>query len=249
MQNGWIKLHRKLENNPVYSNANMLKLWIHCLLKATHSERQQLIGNQIVRLKKGEFVTGRDSLCQEFNLGVKASERVSAVSLWRWMKKFEEWQMLNIKSTTKYSVISIINWSDYQQDEQQVNSKRTTNEQQVITNKNVKNEKKKELSIQQAELFDSWWNLYGNKKGKVKCEAKFKQLLKKYNYSVIESGTKRYLNHLENLKSSGEFAPQQKNPLTFLNGEHFNDEYEIKQTTTELTSYKPVNFDFNRGEN
>ncbi|HZG23321.1 MAG TPA: hypothetical protein VEZ17_02015 [Chitinophagaceae bacterium] len=95
----------------------------------------------MVKLLPGEFVTGRHELASEFNEGVKPSEKVSPSTVWRYMKNFEKWQMLNIKSGNKFSVISVTNWSEYQQSEQQVNSKWTANEQQVNTNKNVKNEK------------------------------------------------------------------------------------------------------------
>ena len=49
--------------------------------------------------------------------------------------------MLNIKTHSKFSIITICNWDEYQQDEQQVNNRRTTDEQQVNTDKNVKNDK------------------------------------------------------------------------------------------------------------
>ncbi|MER1249798.1 replication protein [Bacillus sp. C10(2022)] len=138
---GWIKLHRKIKENPIFANSDMFKLWALCLIKATHKEHDQLVGNQMVKLLPGEFVTGRHELASEFNEGVKPSEKVSPSTVWRYMKNFEKWQMLNIKSGNKFSVISVTNWSEYQQSEQQVNSKRTANEQQVNTNKNVKNEK------------------------------------------------------------------------------------------------------------
>lgn len=138
---GWIKLHRKIKENPIFANSDMFKLWALCLIKATHKEHDQLVGNQMVKLLPGEFVTGRHELASEFNEGVKPSEKVSPSTVWRYMKNFEKWQMLNIKSGNKFSVISITNWSEYQQSEQQVNSKRTANEQQVNTNKNVKNDK------------------------------------------------------------------------------------------------------------
>ncbi|MGA4519621.1 hypothetical protein ACPA0F_20395 [Solibacillus silvestris] len=247
-------MHRKVMDNPIFSNANMLKLWILCLLKATHTEHKQLVGNQIIVLQQGQFITGRDALFNEFNKGAKSSEVVSSVSLWRWLKKFEEWQMLNIKTTTKYSVVTVFNWVEYQQSEQQVNNKRTANEQQMITNNNVNNankENKKDMSIQQAEHFESWWNLYGKKEGRTKCEKKFNQLVKKHGYEIIEQGTKSYLNHRERLKATGDFVPQQKNPLTFLNGEHFNDEYETGSqvaATTQSTNYQKFDFDISRGE-
>lgn len=78
-------------------------------------------------------------------------------------------------------------------------------------------------------LFEEWWDLYGNKAGdKKKCRTKYKSLLKKNDHSSILDGTRRYKDHLMKLKSSGEFAPALKYPYTFLNGENFNDEYELK---------------------
>jgi len=136
---GWISLHRKVMDNPIYSNAFMLKLWIHCLMKASHKEHDQLVGNQMVKLEPGQFVTGRNALADEFNKGAKKDEVISAITLWRWLKNFEEWQMLNIKTTTKYSVVTVVKWNEHQQREQQVNNKRTTDEQQVNTNNNVNN--------------------------------------------------------------------------------------------------------------
>ena len=152
---GWISLHRKIMDNPIYSNAFMLKLWIHCLMKASHKEHSQLVGNQMVKLEPGQFVTGRNALAEEFNKGAKKDEVISAITLWRWLKNFEEWEMLNIKTTTKYSVVTVINWSEHQQHEQQVNNKRTTNEQQVNTNNNVNNVNKKDIiNINSPELAD-----------------------------------------------------------------------------------------------
>lgn len=241
-------------DNPIYSNANMLKLWIHCLLKASHAEHKLLVGNQMVVLEKGQFVTGRDALSEEFNKGAKSDEVVAARTLWRWLKNFETWEMLSIKSTTKYSVVTVFNWSSYQGNDQQVSNRCPTDVQQVSTNNNVNNvnkENKKDMSNQQADQFEIWWNLYGKKEGRAKCEKKFNQLVKKYGHEIIEQGTKRYLHHREQLKTTGNFVPQQKNPLTFLNGEHFNDEFEtVAQvaSTTSATVYKSFEFDNNRGE-
>ena len=51
--------------------------------------------------------------------------------------------MIEVKSNNKFSVVSIEKYSDYQAEKnkikQQMNNKRTTNEQQMNTNKNVKN--------------------------------------------------------------------------------------------------------------
>ena len=55
----YIKLFRKLLNSPIFENEKALKIWIWCLLKATHKERLQLVGQQEVNLQKGQFVFGR----------------------------------------------------------------------------------------------------------------------------------------------------------------------------------------------
>lgn len=146
---GWFKLYRKIINSPVFNDPHILRLWMLCLSKATHKEREILVGKQQVKLNPGEFVTGRDVLALEYNMGLAPKHHVKSLTIWRWLKALEEWENVNIKSTTKYSVISIVNWSFYQEDEQQNDqqmiSKCTSNDQQMITNKNdknVKNEKK-----------------------------------------------------------------------------------------------------------
>lgn len=275
LQNGWVSLHRKLTNHEIYSNPYLLKLWIHCLMKASYSEKEQLVGMQVILLNPGQFVTGREALAREYNAGATKQNTVSAITLWRWLLMFEDLRMLNIKKTTKYSVVTVVKWSEHQnkeqqinnakddlnltensplfcseseqqksyenkdvpqinkkitdENEQQMNSKRTTDEQPMNTNNNINNLNKKDMSIQQAENFNLWWDLYSKKQGKAQCEKKFKQLLKSYDYTVIQEGTKRYLLHLQQNNVAKQY---QKNPLTFLNGEHFNDEYETASTTS-----------------
>lgn len=135
---GWIKLHRKVMENPIFNDPALFRLWCMCLMKAAHKEREILVGSQVVTIQPGEFVTGRNSLEEEYNRGVKPKDRVPGITLWRWLNSLEKLGNVNIKKTNKYSVVSIVNWDLYQQDEQQMNNKRTTDEQQMNTNKNDK---------------------------------------------------------------------------------------------------------------
>ena len=138
---GWIKLHRKIMYSPVWNEPGILKLWLYCILKASHKEREILLGQQVINLQPGQFITGRNSLHNDFNKGVKPANRVSATTLWRWMKMFEKCSNIVLKTNNKYSLVTIVNWEKYQGSEQEMNSKRTANEQQMNTNKNVKNVK------------------------------------------------------------------------------------------------------------
>lgn len=119
----------------------MLKLWLLCLMKASHKESKFLFNGKEIVVSSGEFVTGRAVIEKEFNEGVPLDQQIVGRTLWRWLKKFENEQMLSINSTTKYSVISIKNWHDYQVSDQQVSSARPTTVQQLSTYKNDKNDK------------------------------------------------------------------------------------------------------------
>lgn len=143
---GWISLHRKIMNNPVWQDPYYFKLWIYCLLKASHQKHEQLIGNQLIQLKSGQFIIGRQVLERDFNKGMKPKLKLSEISLWRYLNNLEKWGMLNIKKTNKYSVITINKWDEHQQNEQQMNNKRTTDEQQMNTNNNVNNVNNKDSS-------------------------------------------------------------------------------------------------------
>lgn len=163
---GYIKLYRQITDTPVWADSDKLKLWLMCLMKATHDEKKQVVGNQIIELKAGQFITGRTALSDDFNRDVKKDRRVDGLTLFRWLSLFEKMEMLNIKKTNKYSLITVLNWDKYQgqrtSNEQQLNNKRTSDEQQLNTNKNdknvknVKNEKKEDICYQQiADMYNN----------------------------------------------------------------------------------------------
>jgi len=172
---GWVKLHRKLLESSVFDDPQILKLWVWCLLKASHNPTTVLVEKQEVSLEPGQFVTGRYALADEYNRGLPKSKKVSPVSLWRWLKKLEKWEKVNIKTTSKYSVVTVLNWGDYQQDEQQVNNKWSADEQQVNTNKNGKNDKKIPI---ESKVLDLFTEILGDKLPKpVKLTSKRKSLI------------------------------------------------------------------------
>ncbi|MGO4540351.1 hypothetical protein [Paenibacillus sp. 2TAB19] len=152
---GWICLHRKIRKNPIFNDMALLRLWLICLTEASHSERNQLIGRQSVRLLPGQFITGRFALHGMYNNGLKGDDAKSEKTVWRWLELLEKSEFLTINSTTKYSVITVENWDIYQDnkpdndqqvtskrptDDQQVTNKRPTDDQQVTTNNNVNND-------------------------------------------------------------------------------------------------------------
>ncbi|MBD7967722.1 hypothetical protein [Paenibacillus gallinarum] len=146
---GWIKLHRKIKESSIFNDHKLFRLWIICLTEATHKERDQIVGKRTVHLMPGEFVTGRFDITELYNQGLKPKEKVQGEkTVFRWLETLESGGFLTIKKTNKYSIVSIDNWGVYQCDDQQsdhendqqMTNKRPSNDQQMTTNKNVKND-------------------------------------------------------------------------------------------------------------
>ena len=144
MNNGWVKMYRKILNKGWYKKSHYVHLWNHLLLKANHQDNEFWFNGKNMIVKKGQFITGRKKLNMETGINESKIERI--------LKFFEKNEhQIEQQKTNKNRLITILNWNEYQsieqQIEQQVNNKRTTTEQQVNTNKkekkeeNVKNEK------------------------------------------------------------------------------------------------------------
>lgn len=133
MKETWIKLYRKLLDSIVFENEKLLKVWVWALLKATHQERQTMVGYQTITLKPGEFIFGRISAAEEL--------KMSEPSVRRNLKVLIELGNLAIKSTNKFSIITVKNWTIYQESGQQMTNKRKTNDEQKATDNNGKNDK------------------------------------------------------------------------------------------------------------
>lgn len=99
---GWIKLHRKLLESMIFQNENILKIWVWCLLKASHSEKEILVGRQIVSLKKGEFVTGRKKAAEE--LKINENTFYTNIKLLERLRKYQHQKQQQIFSYKHYKL-------------------------------------------------------------------------------------------------------------------------------------------------
>lgn len=136
---GWIKLHRSLKEKAFIKDPEKLALWIHLLMMANHTEREEMFAGKPVICKPGQFTTGRKQLAE--STGIDESK------IYRILKYFEEKeQQIEQQTSDKNSLITINNWGFYQLEkeyEQQLDNNWTTSEQQVNTLKELKNKRKK----------------------------------------------------------------------------------------------------------
>lgn len=229
-QQGWVKLHRKICNSFVWTNADQLKLWLLILMKASHDNHRFLFNGKQVDVSSGQLVTGRDALAFEFNDGVSRDHRVVARTLWRWVKQFEKEKMLSIKSTAKYSVITVINYGLYQESDHQVSIDCPSSVHQVSTYKNLKNEENintRAASTLESD-FEKLWKLYPKKIGKKAALAAYKRAMKRKKNPTtnkqIQDGIVAYKRIIANSGTDKQFI---KDGSTFFNQEAWNDYLEV----------------------
>lgn len=110
MENGYIRLHRKLLDCSVFQNEKLLKIWIWCLFKATYKDRQVIMGNTVISVKQGQFIYGRMKAAEELNIPPSTFKR--------YMDVLQELEMLTLESTSKWTIATIVNWERYQTGQQ-----------------------------------------------------------------------------------------------------------------------------------
>lgn len=136
MNSGYVKIHRKLLNNPiVMKDCEHLAVWIYLLLNATHQDRNVLFKGKKIIIGPGQLITGRKSISSELQISESKVQRI--------LNFFETEHQIEQQTSNKNRVITLTNWHKYQdnehQTEQQLNNNRTTTEQQLNTNNNDKN--------------------------------------------------------------------------------------------------------------
>lgn len=203
MNSGYIKLHRKILENPVVMKTpDHLAVWLYLLLNATHKGYDTMLEGQRITLKPGQLITGRKAISKALKINESKIQRL--------LKMFQSEQQIEQLTNPRCRLISILNWNEYQYDEQQI--KRQVNNKQTLYN-NVKNDKNKYSAD-----FEEFWTLYPKKVSKKKSYTSYKTALKTVNHQkILES-----LNdHLVIWKATEvQFIPHAS---TWFNQERFND--------------------------
>ena len=138
MASGWIALHRKILDNPIWNMDKYSKAqaFLDLVLRANHKDNSIFIGNQEMLIKRGQILTSQSKLAER----------------WGWDRKTVKFfilfltreRMVLYKTDRKiqhgFTLITIINYDAYQdigqQDTQQIGQQRDSKKD---TNNNVNN--------------------------------------------------------------------------------------------------------------
>lgn len=130
MDNGFIKLYKKMLKWEWYDDTNTLRLFLHCLLKANWETKNW----RGIEIEAGQFVTSLASLSKETQLSVQQVRTA--------IEHLESTGEITSKPQSKYRIITVNSWNEYQgsnkQSIKQITNKQQASNKQVTTDKEYK---------------------------------------------------------------------------------------------------------------
>jgi hypothetical protein len=195
-QEGYIALWRKTLDSRIFQNEGLLKVWVWCLLKASHKKRWAVLktGRGVIEIEilPGHFVFGRHSAAKEL--------KMVPSTVWKRIVKLKNLSNLGIESNKQYSIINIINWDIYQVGNKKSNSKSnmqvTCKEHASDTDNNVDNVNKKDIYGEFVKLTKNEYGKLTDKYSNIVIKSEIEDL---NNY--IGSTGKKYKSHYHTILS------------------------------------------------
>lgn len=129
---GFVKLPRNIVSWRWYTDANVLRLYIHLMIKANFADADWK--NETI--KKGQVVTGRKKLAEELEMSENSVRGA--------LEKLKASGDISIKSTNKYSVITLLKWDETAENSNFFTNNPPTNHHQSTNKPPQYNNKKNE---------------------------------------------------------------------------------------------------------
>ena len=151
---GWIKIHRQIQNHWIWKYPIKFKWWIDILLNVNFVDTKVNIGFNLFDCKRGQSIRSLQNWAERWG--------VSKDTARNFLKLLEKDGMILHENIGKSTLITVCNYDNYQYDlhDEQTQSKRKANAKQTQThsNKEEKEEKEekvsKEVDIHEKTKFD-----------------------------------------------------------------------------------------------
>ena len=221
MSTGWIKLHRQMLDWEWYDDINVMRLFLHCLLRANHKAKKW----RGIDIARGQFYTSLDSLSDETGL--------TPMQLRTCFSKLQTTGEITSSGMARGRMITVVQYDLYQ-DDNKLNNSLVTGFQQgsnrvATTNKNVNNEKNEKKSNWLAPgglNIDAWNDFVEHRKTMKKplsdiAKTKSSNILKDLDKTVqqetvdksIQAGWAGLFPEKQNLIPSQNLQPKQKREM------------------------------------
>lgn len=110
---GWIKIHRKVLENPVVmKDTEHFSIWMYLLLNATHKEYPVIFKGKKIILLPGQLITGSISIGKALKINESKVRRV--------LNNLKNDGQIDRQTSNKNSLITILNWELYQRCDGQI---------------------------------------------------------------------------------------------------------------------------------
>lgn len=121
MEHQWyIKLYRKLLENPISYNIELLWFLSYLLLEVNHTEQEIYKWNQKIKLNPWERIVSQRQLAERF--------WVSISKIHRFIKILEDENILEHEWNNNFTIVKLLNWDSYNWSETRKERQKKTNE-------------------------------------------------------------------------------------------------------------------------
>ena len=149
MAQGWISIHRQLQSHWLWEDKPFSRgqAWIDLLLLANHADKTIMLGNELIEVQAGSFITSELKLMERWGW--------SKTKVRSFLELLQKDKMIVKKTDRKKTTIIIENYGVFQDSETtekpQKNRKKTTEKPQKNTNNNDNNDNNENKIIYNAD--------------------------------------------------------------------------------------------------
>lgn len=106
MNNGWIKLHKKIRKHWIWEHPEFLLAWIDMLMMANWTDHKKLYKMELHKIKRGEFPASIRKLSLRWDW--------STGKVQRFLNLLKTDKMIDTLTDTGYTLVKIVNYEQYQ---------------------------------------------------------------------------------------------------------------------------------------
>lgn len=106
MSGNWIKISRDIRENWVWDEPRYLKWWLDILMMASYKNKKVLVGNELIELERGSFITSQSQLAKRWNADRRTVKK--------YLDLLQDAQMIVHILHSKKTIVKVLNYSIYQ---------------------------------------------------------------------------------------------------------------------------------------
>lgn len=103
----WIKLYEGIRDSSVWSDSVRLRAWIDILFRANYKDKEWFKNGQVVKVKRGQFVTSTRKLAAAWQCSQNTAIRI--------LKQFSDLGMISYDCRSlRYTIVTVVKYGDFQ---------------------------------------------------------------------------------------------------------------------------------------